>query len=106
MKTTIQSVNFKASSSLKEFTNKKIKKLFIQNESIIRADVTLYEGEKKSTKNQYCEIRLVIKGNDHFIKKNSESLEKSISTSVDGLLKIMRRKKVQKITARKSKKAI
>jgi len=96
-----QSVHFKASKQLEDFAKEKVSKLFDQDSSIIRADVTLFEGGAGNPKNQFCEIQLSVAGENHFVKKNSENYEKSISNAVEALQKILHRKKTKKIVVRK-----
>jgi ribosome-associated translation inhibitor RaiA len=91
-----QSVQFKASAELEQFIQEKVSKLFEQDSSIIRADVTLFEGASGNPKNQFCEIQLSVPGENHFIKKNSENYEKSILAAIGSLQKILRRKKTKK----------
>lgn len=98
----LQSVQFKASSRLEAFVQEKVSKLFEQDPSIIRADVTLFEGSAGDTKNRFCEIRLSVPGTNHFVKKNSENYEKSILDAVRTLQKILRRHKTKEIMNRKS----
>ncbi len=98
---TFQSVHFKASSQLEDFVKEKVSKLFDQENSIIRADVTLFEGASGNPKNQFCEIQLSVPGENHFVKKNSENYEKSIMEAVDALQKVLRRKKTMKIATRR-----
>lgn len=92
MNINIQSVHFKASDDLQNHVQDKVRKLFDHNDKIIRADVTLFE-DGNGHENQYCEIRLVIPGDDHIVKKAAPAYEKAVNESVDTLLKIMRRKK-------------
>ena len=92
-----QSVHFKASPQLEEFIQDKVSKLFEQDSSVIRADVTLFEGASGNPKNQFCEIQLSVPGENHFIKKNSENYEKSILAAVTSLQKVLRRKKTKTI---------
>jgi len=96
-----QSVQFKASTELEQFVQEKVSKLFEQDSSIIRADVTLFEGASGNPKNQFCEIQLSVPGENHFIKKNSENYEKSILAVVTALQKILRRKKTKKVIRRR-----
>ncbi len=96
-----QSVHFKASSQLEDFVKEKVSKLFDQENSIIRADVTLFEGASGNPKNQFCEIHLSVPGENHFVKKNSESYEKSILAAVEALQKVLRRKKTKRIVSRR-----
>lgn len=96
-----QSVHFKASQNLEGFVKEKVSKLFEQDATIIRADVTLFEGASGNPKNQFCEILLSVPGENHFIKKNSENYEKSVLAAVSGLQKVLRRKKMKIINTRK-----
>ncbi len=84
--------------NIKELINKKISKLFKRNNKINEANVAFFEGAKGNPKNQFCRIRLSIKGNDLFVTKNPNDYEKSISLAVDALRKMMRRKKSDKIS--------
>jgi ribosome hibernation promoting factor len=101
-KIVFQSVQFKASSQLEEFVKEKVSKLFEQDPSIIRADVTLFEGSSGNPKNQFCEIQLSVPGENHFVKKNSENYEKSLLAAVKTLQKVLRRKKVKRFKPVKS----
>jgi len=98
---TFQSVHFKASSELEDFVNEKVSKLFEQDRSIIRADVTLFEGASGNPRNQFCEIQLSVPGENHFIKKSSENYEKSILAAIGSLQKVLRRKKTKKVISRR-----
>lgn len=101
-KIVLQSVQFKASVQLEEFVKEKVQKLFEQDKSIIRADVTLFEGASGNPKNQFCEIELSVAGQNHFVKKNSECYEESVLDAVKTLQKVIRRQKTKKIIRRRS----
>jgi len=101
-KIVLQSVQFKASVQLEEFVNEKVSKLFEQDKSIIRADVTLFEGASGNPKNQFCEIEISVAGQNHFVKKNNESYEESVLDAVKTLQKVIRRQKTKKIIRRRS----
>jgi ribosome-associated translation inhibitor RaiA len=98
-----QSVHFKASTQLEDFVMEKVSKLFDQDNSIIRSDVTLFEGASGNPRNKFCEIYLSVPGENHFIKKNSDNYEKSILAAVTALQKILRRKKTKRIIKRREK---
>ncbi len=100
-KIVIQTVKFKASAQLEKFVKQKVAKLFEQDSSIIKIDITLFEGGAGNPNNQFCEIQISVPGENHFIKKNSESYEKSVLIAVSGLQKVLRRKKTKKITQRR-----
>lgn len=99
----IKSVDFKASTTLETFVREKVSKLFSQCNNLIRAIVILRKGENGNHENRICGIRLMIPGNDHFVKKESEVYEKSILQAVATLQKILRRKKTKLITKRNIK---
>ncbi len=81
----IQSLGFKASSSLEEQVKQKLQTL--KDDHIIRANVILYKGSSADPENNYCEIRLEIPGNDPFVKKQSPHFETSVSECVNILAK-------------------
>ncbi len=86
----IQSLGFKASNHLEDFIREKLGKLK-PNDNIVRANVVLFQGPDKAVQNDYCEIRLEVPGNDHFVKESSPDFEHSISTAVDTLQSILRK---------------
>ena len=96
----IKSVDFKAGKALETFVKNKVSKLFRQCDSIIRANVILRKGESRSPENKLCEIRLVVPGYDHFVKKSTGEYYKSVSRSVDVLQEILRRNKTKLLTRR------
>ena len=100
MEIIINSVNFKTDTRLEEFVREKVSKLFNKSNQIIRANVILREVANRSRKNKLCEIRLMIPGNDHFVKKCTDVYEKSVLQSIEVLHKIMRRAKNKVIAKR------
>ena len=101
MEILINSVNFKTGATLETFVREKVGKLFTQCDQIIRANVILRKRETRSPENKMCEIRLMIPGNDHFVKKGSGVFEKSVLQAVEALQKILRRKKSKVIAKRR-----
>ena len=97
MEIIINSVNFKADTTLETFVKEKVSKLFNQCDKIIRANVILRETENGNPENKLCEIRLMIPGNDHIVKKCTGVYEKSILQAVEVLQKIIRRRKTKVI---------
>lgn len=100
MKIIIKSVNFKTGIVLQEFVREKIRKLFNHYKNIIRANVILREGKNRNQNNKLCEIRLIIPGNDLFVKKRSAVYENSVLQAVEVLQKTLNRKKTKVITNR------
>lgn len=92
MQINLQTLKFDARQELKDYVNEKVGKLEQYHEKIIRAEVTLsIEGD--IVENKVCEIRLVVPGNDDFVKKNATTFEEAIHTCVEVLQKVLRRKK-------------
>ena len=96
-----QSLHFKASRNLEDFVYEKVSKLFDQEVSIIKAEVTLYEGSSGNPGNKYCQIQLFVPGDHHVTKKNSDNYEKSVLSAVETLQKVLRRQKSNKIRNRR-----
>jgi ribosome-associated translation inhibitor RaiA len=101
-KIVLQFIQFKASAQLEEFVKEKVSKLFELDNTIIRADVTLFEGASGNPENKFCEIQLSVPGENHFVKKNSENYESSIWDTVKTLQKVIRRHKTKIINKRRS----
>jgi putative sigma-54 modulation protein len=95
----IQSLGFKASDNLEEYIQEKLNKL-TPNEHIVRANVTLFQGPDRATPNDYCEIRLEVPGNDHFIKESSPHFEQAIDSAVNKLQGMLRKAKEKEIDRR------
>jgi ribosomal subunit interface protein len=95
MKINLQTLKFKAKQDLTDFVNEKVGKLSRYDDKIISADVTLSLDGAAVPENKICDIRLIVPGNDDFVKKNAESFEEAIQNCVDALQKILQRKKVQ-----------
>jgi putative sigma-54 modulation protein len=83
----IQSLGFTAGESLESFIREKVSG--IKSEEIVRANVTLFKGPASNPENDYCEIRLEVPGNDHFVKRNSPYFETSVSECVDVLNQVV-----------------
>ena len=96
----IQSLGFIASEHLEEFTREKITKAILENDKVVRANVTLYLASEGNPQNNICEIRLEVPGNDHFVKKGSEKFEQAITDCVETLQKILRKSKDKNVSDR------
>ncbi len=92
MQINLQTLKFDARPELNDYVNEKVGKLSQYEDKIISADVTLsINGD--IVENKVCEIRLVVPGNDDFVKKNATTFEEAIHSCADVLQKILRRKK-------------
>jgi putative sigma-54 modulation protein len=87
MKVNITSVKFKTDRKLEEFISTKVEKLSGVYEGIIGSDVTLRLENNEDQNNKVAEIRLLIKGNDLFARKQSNTFEEATDTAVDALRK-------------------
>jgi ribosome-associated translation inhibitor RaiA len=95
MKINLQSLHFKASGQLKEFVDEKVGKLAHISDEILSAEVVLIANDIKITNNKVCEIRLIVPGNDDFVKKEAASFEEAILDAVEVLQKILKQKKAK-----------
>lgn len=96
----IQSLGFKASGALESFVIEKVNTL--KNDTIIRADVTLYKGPESEANSDYCEIRLEMPGNDPFVKRHGAHFETAVTDCVDALAEILNRQKSRDIKRRQA----
>lgn len=94
----IQSLGFAAGESLEAFIREKIRGL--KSDNIVRANVTLYLGPASTPQNNYCEIRLEVPGNDHFVKKHGAYFETSVSECVDILTQMIKKTRDKNIDRR------
>ena len=101
MQIVINPVNFGINAALETFVREKVSKLFNQDNRIIRANVILHEEKDGIPENKLCEIRLMVPGNDHFVRKCSGVFEKSVLQAVEVLQKVLRRKKSKLIAKRR-----
>jgi putative sigma-54 modulation protein len=97
----IQSLGFKTGQTLENFIREKISAL--KSDNIVRANVTLFQGPDSNPENNYCEIRLEVPGNDHFVKKSSQYFETSVSECVDVLTQMINKTKDIQADRRQSK---
>ncbi|MCD6065558.1 MAG: sigma 54 modulation protein/ribosomal protein [Bacteroidetes bacterium] len=85
MKINTQSVHFDADTKLLAFVEEKVSKLTTYFENIVDADVTLRLDKSSTQDNKIAEIKLRVKGNELFAKKQCLSFEESIDMCVDAL---------------------
>lgn len=94
----VQSLGFKASNDLESRVREKLENLK-SADTVVRANVTLYQGPDRNVQNDYCEIRLEVPGPDVFAKRSSADFEQAIDETVDALqiqLRKMRDKQTDK----------
>lgn len=93
MKINLQSLKFRTKKELREFVNEKVGKLSRYDDKIISAEVTLTLDVANFPEDKICEIRLIVPGNDDFVKKTAPTFEEAILNSVVTLQKVLQRKK-------------
>ena len=96
----IQSLGFKAGNSLEDFIRGKVNAL--KSDDIVRANVILFKGPGSDPENDYCEIRLEVPGNDHFVKKSSQYFETSVSECIEVLTQMINKSKDKNSENRKA----
>ena len=94
----IQSLGFTAKQSLEDFVREKINGL--KSDNIVRANVTLYKGAASDPEGDYCEVRLEVPGNDHFVKKSGAHFETAVSECVDVLTHQIKKSREKNIDRR------
>lgn len=87
MKVSITSVHFKTDQRLEDYIHEKVEKLSGIYDGVIGTEVTLKLDKNEKEGNKIAEIRLLIRGNDLFAKKQSKSFEQATDTAVEALRK-------------------
>lgn len=93
MNVNINAVKFKADKKLEDFVNDKVGKLSGVYDGIIGSEVILKIDNAETPDNKIAEIRLLIKGNDLFAKKQSGTFEEATDNAIDALRKQLDRHK-------------
>ncbi|MDP1622460.1 MAG: ribosome-associated translation inhibitor RaiA [Bacteroidales bacterium] len=83
----INAVHFKADKKLEAFINEKLEKLHTFFEGVISSEVILKMDNSESRENKIAEVRLLIKGNDLFAKKEASTFEEAIDLAAGALRK-------------------
>ena len=87
MRININSVHFKTDRKLEDFITEKVEKLSSLYDGIVGSEVILKVENTDSPDNKIAEIRLEIRGNDLFAKKQCKSFEEATDTAVEALRK-------------------
>ena len=93
MKINISSIHFKADQKLEDFVQEKVERLSAIYDGVIGSEVTLKIDKSKVTENKVAEIKLIIRGNDLFAKKQCKSFEEATDSAVEALRKQLRKYK-------------
>jgi putative sigma-54 modulation protein len=93
MKINTQSVNFKIDTSLLSFIQKKMDKLDLFYDKIIKADVYLKAENTSGKENKVFEAVLFIPGDSFVVKKKCKSFEEGVDTVVHILERQLKKRK-------------
>lgn len=85
MTTNIQSVHFDADRKLIDFANEKLNKLKTFHDGLISGELVMRLDKSSTSENKLVEIKLHVKGQEFFSKKQSASFEESIDLSCEAL---------------------
>ena len=81
----IQSVHFDADQKLLDFVEEKVSKLSHYYENIVDCNVILRIDKSANNENKIAEVKLRVKGQDLFAKKQCASFEEATDTAVAAL---------------------
>ena len=81
----INSVRFDADQKLIDHVHKKVNKLGQFFDGIIGAEIFLRLENVQDDENKIAEVKLLIPGNDLFVKKQSKTFEEAVNKAVDTL---------------------
>ncbi|HPS72663.1 MAG TPA: HPF/RaiA family ribosome-associated protein [Bacteroidales bacterium] len=87
MNVKINTVHFKSDKKLETFITEKLQKLPSIYDGIIGSEVMLRLENTENKENKIVEVRMIVKGNDLFVKKQSKTFEDAIDQSVEALKK-------------------
>ena len=93
MKVYTQSVNFNASETLLDFTQKKVESLEKFHDKIVDAEVFFKLENSSDKENKITEIKINIPGNELIVKKQFKTFEEGVSTAVDTLKRSLKKSK-------------
>lgn len=89
----IHSIRFDSGKKLDDFIERKINKLNLFYDDIISAEVFLRIVNSQNLENKITEIKLEIRGNDLFAKKQSRTFEASTDMAVEAIRRQLKKHK-------------
>ncbi|HRF25332.1 MAG TPA: HPF/RaiA family ribosome-associated protein [Chitinophagaceae bacterium] len=97
MNVNIQTVHFDADKKLLDFINKKIQKLTMFSDRIVKVNVFLkLDNVMHAIKDKVAEIRVQIPRHSFFVKSTSKSFEQSFDDAIDSMLSQIKKNKEKK----------
>ncbi|HEU5290166.1 MAG TPA: HPF/RaiA family ribosome-associated protein [Cyclobacteriaceae bacterium] len=85
MKITIQSPDFKAKKKLLDYVKSNVMKLSVYGDRMLETQVVLKIDKSDTKENKICELKLVIRGNDLFARKQSGTFEDAVMRCVEAI---------------------
>ena len=93
MNVNITSVRFKADRKLLDFINERVGKLMHYYDGLIGGEVKLKLENTETPQNKIAEIRIFVRGNDLFAKKQSSTFEQATDTACEALARQLKKYK-------------
>ena len=94
MNVNIQSVRFEADIKLMEYIKRKLKKVYVIHDRVIKIDVFLkLDNVAHNIKDKIVEIRVDVPRYKFFVKSTTKSFEGSFDDAFDSLITQIKRKK-------------
>ena len=93
----INSLHFDADKKLEAFITKKVTKLAEKHDNITDVDVTLKLDNSQDRSNKVAEIKINVKGNEFFSKKQTSSFEESTDEVTEALRRQLKKYKEKQI---------
>ena len=83
----IHAVNFNISQHLTDFVNEKVSKLNHYYDAIINSEVYLKLENTSEVENKISELKIMIPGNEIFVKKKAKSFEEATDLAIEAAKK-------------------
>lgn len=93
MNITINSVHFKTDQKLESFIQTRVEKLSGLFDGILGSDVILRLENTENPENKIAEVKLLIRGNDLYARKQCKTFEEATDQAVEALRKQLERHK-------------
>lgn len=95
MKVYTQSINFNASATLLNFSDKKVESLSKFHDRIVDAEVHFKLENTSDKENKTTEIKINIPGNEFMVKKTHKTFEEGVSSCVETLKRRLKKSKAK-----------
>ena len=93
MKVNTQSVNFNADKKLIDFIQKRMDKLDLFYDKVIKSDVFLKVENTSEKENKIFEARVSVPGDSFVVKKQCKSFEEGVDAAVSSLERQLKKRK-------------